>query len=296
MKIDDIINDNYSGSMILLQKMVEQLNDELKVAQDIKTTDVEKLYENISECVKSIVRSQPNMASLRKYGFLFTAHFKRLLAQEIEPKSIIIELTHKLKSIEDEIKESVKNISLNVSKILAHMPKVMTISNSTLVRRSFDEAIAQNKHLEVTCLKSDPPGEGVVLAEYLSKFDVKVRLAADFEMGLFMDNVNFVLISADRILENEIINKSGTLPLCLTAKYFNIPVYLISETAKILFEQDRAVKFRKRDAVEIYDNQNNDILVDNFYFERIPLLLIDKVICENGIFDTEEFKKWYLKG
>ena len=82
----------------------------------------------------------------------------------------------------------------------------------------------------------------------------------------------------------------------MTAKYFNIPVYLISETAKILFEQDRAVKFRKRNAVEIYDNKNNDILVDNYYFERIPLLLIDKVICENGIFDTEEFKKWYLKG
>ena len=296
MNIDNIISDNYSGSITILKKMVEQINDELMVVQNDKEINIELHFEKISDFVKEIVRSQPNMAALRKYGFAFTSYYKRLLTQTLEPHDIILDLIQKIESVNKEIEKNIINITKNVSKIIAHMPKVMTISNSTLIRKSFDEAIAQNKRLEVTCLKSHPPDEGVILAEYLSKFDIKVRLAADFEVGLFMDDVNFILIGADRIMENEIVNKSGTLPLCLTAKYYNIPVYLVSETAKILLEQDRAVKFRKRDAEEIYNNKNSEIMVDNFYFERIPLSLIDKIICEDGIFDSEEFKKWYLKG
>jgi translation initiation factor 2B subunit (eIF-2B alpha/beta/delta family) len=296
MDIDLIIKDNHSGSMTLLQNMLKQLEEELVSVKDDKTPDIGALYEKISEFVKEVVKNQPNMANIRRYGFSFTNHFKKLLLQEVKAADIITDLSQTLISIKKEIEDNVQTISRHITKIITHMPKVMTISNSTLVRLSFDEAIAQNKKLEVTCLKSHPPDEGVILAEYLSQFDVRVRIASDFEVGLFMDDINFVLIGADRILEDEIINKSGTLPLCLTAQYFNIPVYLVSETAKILLEQNRAVKFRKRDAAEIYENTDNEIIVDNFYYERVPLKYIDKIICEEGIFDSEEFKKWYLKG
>ena len=296
MDIDSIINDNHSGSMTLLQRMLEQLEEELEAVKKEKTPDINAFYEKISEFVKEIVKNQPNMANLRKYGFSFTNHFKKLLLHELKTPEILSDLSETLSAISIEIENNVQIISRHIAKIITHMPKVMTISNSTLVRRSFDEVISQNKKLEVTCLKSHPPDEGVILAEYLSQFEATVKIASDFEVGLFMDDINFVLIGADRILENEIINKSGTLPLCLTAQYFNVPVYLVSETAKILFEQERAVKFKKRDASEIYENPDNEIIVNNYYYERVPLKFIDKIICEEGIFDSEEFKKWYLKG
>ncbi len=296
MNIDIIVNDNHSGSMALLEVMLDQLEKALQSVKGDNMFDINAFYETISNFVKDAVKSQPNMANIRKYGFSFTNQFKKLLVQEQKQQEIISELLEMVRSIKKEIEDNVQIISRHIAKIVTHMPRVMTISNSTLVRRSFTEAAAQNKKIEVTCLKSHPPDEGVILAEYLSQFDVKVRIASDFEVGLFMDDVNFVLIGADRILENEIINKAGTLPLCLTANYFNIPVYLVCETAKILYEQDRAVKFRKRDASEIYENSDNEILVDNYYFERVPLSYIDKIICEEGIFDAVEFKKWYLKG
>ena len=296
MDIDLIINDNHSGSMTLLQNMLDQLEKELAAAKGNNKLDINAFYGELSEFVKEIVKNQPNMANIRRYGFSFTNHFKKLLLQEMKTQEIVSDLSQTLISIKKEIEDNVQIISRHITKIITHMPKVMTISNSTLVRRSFDEAVAQNKKLEVTCLKSHPPDEGVILAEYLSQFDVRVRIASDFEVGLFMNDVNFVLIGADRILEDDIINKSGTLPLCLTAQYFNIPVYLVCETAKILLEQNRAVKFRKRDASEIYENPDKEIMVDNYYYERVPLKYIDKIICEEGIFDSEEFKNWYLKG
>jgi translation initiation factor 2B subunit (eIF-2B alpha/beta/delta family) len=296
MNIDAIISDNYSGSMTILQRLIDTIEKELKSAAETADLDIESLCDQISDAIKEIVKEQPNMANIRKYGFSFSGHFRKLLAQKVDRGEIIDDLLGMIKQIREEVRENLKTIAHHLSKIITLTPRVMTISNSTIIRSAFDVLIEKEKKFEVTCLKSHPPDEGVALAEHLARQGAKVRIAADSQAALFMNEVNFVLIGADRILENEIINKSGTLQLCLTARHYNIPVYLAVETAKILLEQDRAVKFKHRDPKEIYYNAENGILVDNYYFERVPLEYIDKIICEEGIFASEEFKKWYLKG
>jgi translation initiation factor 2B subunit (eIF-2B alpha/beta/delta family) len=296
MNIETIISDKYSGSMTILQKMFDALEAEIASVKDIQDLDIDLFCENISDSIKELVKEQPNMANIRKYGFSFSNHFRKLLTQELSKEEIIDDLAAAIKITRDEIDKNILAITQYLSKIITLMPRVMVISNSTLIRKSLDVVLAKEKKIEVTCLKSHPPDEGIVLAEYLEKRGAKVRIAADTQAGLFMEEVNFVLIGADRIIEDEIVNKSGTLSLCLTARHYNIPVYLVVETAKILLEQDRAVKFKNRDTKEIYDNGKNDIKVENYYFERVPLKYIDKIICEEGIFASDEFKKWYLKG
>ena len=127
----------------------------------------------------------------------------------------------------------------------------------------------------------------------MNKKGVKVTIVADSQAGSIMDNMNIVLLGADRLYEDGFVNKSGTLAVCLLAKHFNVPVYLAVETIKILKESERSIKPVERDPAEVYKG-NKNIDVYNSYYEKIPLKLVDKVICEEGVFETTDFLSWYL--
>jgi methylthioribose-1-phosphate isomerase len=114
-------------------------------------------------------------------------------------------------------------------------------------------------------------------------------------MGTIIKDMNIVISGADRLYETGFVNKIGTLPLALTAKHFRVPFYLACETDKILKEIDRSIRFYPQNPGEIYKNNKFKINVINYYFESIPYTFVSKIICEDGVFETNEFINWYLK-
>jgi translation initiation factor 2B subunit (eIF-2B alpha/beta/delta family) len=91
------------------------------------------------------------------------------------------------------------------------------------------------------------------------------------------------------------VNKSGTLPLAIISKKYQVPIFLATETDKILKEIDRSVRFYPQDPSEIYSGKVKSLNVSNFYFEMIPYDYVNKIICEDGVFDTKEFITWYIE-
>jgi translation initiation factor eIF-2B subunit delta len=245
---------------------------------------------------RQVLKKQPNMALLRQCSSQFFSHFKRTLKAEKTSVQIFEDILGKLDQIQQKLEENLEQISSSGAKLIAAANNIMTISHSTIVQHVFEKALGQKKRFKVFNLKSHPPDEGVSFAEALGRSGIKTTLIADAEMAVFMPDMHLVMIGADRIYENGFVNKAGTLPLCLTARYFNIPVYLVVETWKILSEKDKAVKFIERDGKEIYDNSDNLLEVKNLYFESIPLEMVNKIVCERGVFETHEFVDWYLKG
>ena len=114
-------------------------------------------------------------------------------------------------------------------------------------------------------------------------------------MATIIKDMNMIISGADRLFESGFVNKIGTLPLAITAKYYNIPLYLASETDKILKEIDRSVRFYLQNPEEVYDNKKSKIEIINYHFESIPYEFVSKIICEDGAFETNEFINWYIK-
>ena len=83
--------------------------------------------------------------------------------------------------------------------------------------------------------------------------------------------------------------------MAITSNTFNIPFYVACETDKILKEIDRSVRFYNSDPDEVFKTKSKRISVLNYYFEKIPYKYVSKIICEEGVFETHEFIKWYLK-
>lgn len=292
--IDTILNDNRSGSVKLTQNTLNfyrtHLNEMLSNSQKL-----EDIFEQFQGVAKKIMKKQPNMVLLRKSTNTIVIYFKRLIKSEKETDQIIKAVEKKILSIEQEIDTRIKKIGNTGSKIIAPTNKIMTISNSTLVKKILDTAHNQKRKFEVYCCKSHPPDEGVYLAETLDKSGIKTTLIADSQIGMFMPEMNLVLIGADRIYETGFVNKTGTLALCLIAKHYNIPIYLAADTTKILPESERIIKFVSQNKKEVYTGNRKQISIENVYYEKVPINLIHKVICEDSIFDTIDFINWYLK-
>lgn len=294
MKLDikSIIADNKSGSFTITTNLLKHFQE--YISEKEKTNDsVDQMFEEMQTAAKTMIKYQSNMVLLRKTSYSIVAYFKRLLKTSKDRKELFTALKSKIETTLEDVNNDIESIAANGAKIIANFNKILTYSNSTVVQYLLHKADQQKRKFEVFCLKSDPPGEGVSFAEYLAKKGIKTSIIADTQAGVMMNEMNLVIVGADRLYEDGFVNKSGTLALCLLAKYYNIPVYLAAETSKILKESERSVKQSERSPQEIYDG-DEEINVVNNYYEKIPINLIHKVICEEGVFETPEFLSWYL--
>jgi len=292
LDISDILSDNTSGSFTITSNSLTKYIEYLKKEKD-NNTDLEILFENIQNAAKDLVKSQPNMALIRRTNYSFVSYFKRFLKSDKSRKEVIKMMISKLQATEKELNGNLKTIAEYGSRLITNFNKILTFSSSTIVMHIFKNADNFKRKFEIFCLKSDPPQEGVQLAELMSKRGIKTTIVADSQAGVVMDDMNIVLLGADRLYENGFVNKAGTLAVCLLAKQFNIPVYLAVETIKILKESERSIKQVERHPAEVYSGDKN-IDVYNGYYEKIPLDLVNKVICEEGVFETSDFLSWFL--
>lgn len=293
LTLEAILADNQSGSEIITRKALELYKLRLVKGQ-AAGENLQKIYDELISHSKALIKNQPNMVLLRRKSTELTTYFKRIMksAKEDEVLAMVIE---KVEQVMEEIDENAGKIASIGSKIIATSNKVMTISNSTLVRKIFLTIAAQHRRFEVYNLISHPPDEGIAFAEYLAKNNIRSTIIADSQVGVFLPKMNLVLIGADRLYKDGFINKAGTLPLCLAAKHHNVPVYLAVETGKILLESERAIKITNQNPDEVYKSNIRKLNAENIYYEKTPLELVHKIICENGVFETFEFKDWYLK-
>jgi len=294
LTIDSIMADSCSGSQTIARQMLAYFEQLLNQAGQ-NGESAEHTYEKLQADSKQLIRRQPNMVLLRRLSTVMLSYYKRLLKSGKNSAHIIAAMKIKLEQVKNELEQNSARIASMGSKIIATSNKIMTISKSTLVQRIFETTHQYKRRFEVFTLLSQPPGEGAGFAEALSGLGIKTTILADSQIGVFMPAMNLVLIGADRLYKNGFINKSGTLPLCLTAKHYNIPVYLAVETTKILLESERAIKLNSQDASEVYASGNKNLRAQNIYFEKTPLELVHKIICEDGVFETFEFINWYLK-
>ncbi|KAA3614172.1 MAG: hypothetical protein D8M58_18430 [Calditrichaeota bacterium] len=292
LNISEIRNDNRSGSFTLtmntLKLFKKYLNEKKK-----SNTDAETVFEEMQIAAKNLIKHQSNMVLLRKANNSLISYFKRLLKSDKNPAELFSALVEKIELLEEEYQNNIDVIASSGAKLITNFNKILTYSNSTVATDILKKADSQKRKFEVFCLKSDPPGEGVELAKNLNELGIKTTIVTDSQAGVIMNDMNLVIIGADRLYEKGFVNKSGTLAVCLLAKHFNIPVYLAVETTKILKETERSIKDIERDTKEVYTGDES-ISVVNSYYEKIPLTLVHKVISEQGVFETPEFSSWYL--
>lgn len=145
--------------------------------------------------------------------------------------------------------------------------------------------------------------------------NLEIKLYTDASAALAAADVDFLLMGADRIsATNGISNKTGSLPAVLSARHAqpSVKVLVLSDLEKVegLIGEESQSAQEENDPIEVVngwkkegvkgvagledclnaskpkedgDGCNARVEVKNIYFERIPLTLVDALVCDEGV-------------
>ncbi len=169
---------------------------------------------------------------------------------------------------------------------------IMTHSYSSTVLRSLLLAKARGKSFEVICTESRPICEGRDLARRLGEEGVKVKLIIDAAASCFLPQVQMVMVGADSISTQGLVNKIGTYGLAIAARTHDVPFYALCGTEKFL-PPERLANFaiETKDPREILAEPAQNVEVVNRYFDITPLEYLSAVITERGLLPPAEVER-----
>jgi methylthioribose-1-phosphate isomerase len=109
--------------------------------------------------------------------------------------------------------------------------------------------------------------------------------------------VNRVIVGADRIVKDAVINKIGTYNLAIISRKFQIPFYVAAPISTFdIFSTSKRVKIEERDPTEVTHIGGKRIApegvkVYNPAFDVTPLDYVEAIITEKGIIQSPNESK-----
>jgi len=161
----------------------------------------------------------------------------------------------------------------------------------------------KGKTIKVIATETRPLLQGARLTAYeLLRDGIPFTLITDNMVGCVMAKglVNKVVVGADRIVKDAVINKIGTYTIAVLANEHKVPFYVAAP--KSTFDMNRLAKdvvIEERSAQEVIKFGGvqvapKGISVFNPAFDITPLKYITAVICEEGIVSQADFQKSQL--
>ena len=160
--------------------------------------------------------------------------------------------------------------------------RVLTHSNSSMVRDTLMSAKEMGKSLDIVCMEARPGQEGEVLARTLCEAGFHVELIVDAAMGLALEHVDVVMVGADGIGTFGLVHKVGTKPLALMAKETSRSLLCIATSYKCWPIGVSIPEEPPKKEEEIVERAG---CIDGFnrYFDITPLEWIDRVVTGKGV-------------
>ncbi|MBW2146234.1 MAG: translation initiation factor eIF-2B [Deltaproteobacteria bacterium] len=164
---------------------------------------------------------------------------------------------------------------------------ILTHSRSRTVIDALIRWSAPGRRVVIT--ESRPMNEGFHTARELAQANLAVTLITDAQAGLFVPQVEAVLVGADSVLRcGSIINKAGTLLLALAAHRFGVPVYVACETLKFRISSTEGEPgLEEKDPGEVAAQEGIGFTVRNIYFDITPPDLLTGIVTEAGVQSPE---------
>jgi len=226
--------------------------------------------------------------SARKgFGASFDAECRALLAAR--PTAVVlynaIERVMKDRSRESLEKvvrelEAAKEITAkNAAKIFPSNAVVLTHCHSTFVVA----ALVRNRQKirEVIVTETRPRDQGVRTAKELVAARVPVSFIVDSAISDFISRTDIVVVGADALRKEGLVNKVGTHPLALVAKENSKPLYVV--TSSFTIDRRKNILMEQRPAAELQHPDLHGAKIFNPAFDITPWKYITAVVTENGI-------------
>ena len=162
----------------------------------------------------------------------------------------------------------------------------LTHSYSLTVLAALVRAKEAGKRFGVVCTQSLPRQGGILMARALAGAGIEVEVIADAAAAEFIQGFYHVLLGADAIVADGLVNRVGTLGMALVAKAVGVPVYCLAGSEKFL-PLETPVSMDEHDPEEIIASAPN-LHGYNCYLDLTPLDCITRFFTEDGPIDAQQ--------
>lgn len=211
--------------------------------------------------------------------------------------------------IADEDAEANRKIGKNGAKLIKDGDTILTHCNAgELATVEYGTALGvvraawqQGKKIKVIATETRPLLQGARLTSYeLKREGIPVTLITDNMVGYVMSKglVNKVVVGADRIVQDAVVNKIGTFTVAIVAKEHKVPFYVAAPKSTFdLKQKSTNVIIEERAPTEVTHIGSkqiapNGVNVLNPSFDITPLKYVTGIICETGVFSKKDFTKF----
>ncbi len=158
----------------------------------------------------------------------------------------------------------------------------------------------QGKKVSVIATETRPKLQGARLTAYeLKREGIPVTLITDGMVGYVMQKrlVNKVIVGADRIVRDAVINKIGTFGIAVLAHENKIPFYIAAPNSTFdLTHSASEVVIEERNPEEVthFGTQKiapNGVKVLNPAFDITPMRYVTAIICETGVLTPKDLER-----
>lgn len=184
----------------------------------------------------------------------------------------------------DHIVTSIDRIAENSFPLIEGKETIVTHSSGSTIRRVLLNAHEKGLTPRIICTESRPINEGRKLAEDLSDSGLKVTLVVDAAIFQEIEAADLVLLGADSISIQGLVNKIGTKGVAQVARNLQKDLYVLAGTDKVMPLGVRPYEKDLRNPEEIYKGSHG-LDVRNYYFDLTSMGLMSGLVTEDGIFD-----------
>jgi len=268
----------------------------------------EDLMKEIEESAEILRKTRPTAVNL---FWAINRIVKKAREASGDAKAVAKAVIEEAQRMADEDVEVNRKIGEHGSKLIDDGDVVLTHCNAgSLATVDYGTALGvvraawnQGKRIKVIATETRPKLQGARLTAYELKRDgIPVTLITDSMVGFVMSKhlVNKVVVGADRIVRDAVLNKIGTYNVAVLAHEHGIPFYVAAPTSTMDLSHtsgDAVIEERDPEEVTHFLSQRiapKGIEVMNPAFDVTPMKYVSAIITEEGVLYPEGILK--LKG
>ena len=275
-----------------------------------KALNKEKLLIELEDAGEIIKHQRPTAVNLF-WGVDRVLDKARNFSGNVEGlKAVIIEEAQKI--AEEDVKQN-RAIGQNGALLIENGDTILTHCNAgELATVEYGTALGviraawkQGKKIKVIADETRPLLQGARLTAYELKRDgIPVTLITDNMAGYVMSKglVNKIIVGADRIVQDAVVNKIGTYSVAILAHEHGIPFYVAAPKSTFDLQHkasDVIIEERKSDEVTHIGSQQiapDGVSAMNPAFDITPLKYVSAIISESQVYYNRDFRKFKNKG
>jgi methylthioribose-1-phosphate isomerase len=273
-----------------------------------KARNREELIDELDEAARTIRTTRPTAVNL---FWAIDQILKKAKESKGSPQELAALIVEEAQRIADQDVQANREIGKYGATLIKKGDIILTHCNAgALATCDFGTALGvvrtawnQGKKIKVFATETRPLLQGARLTTYeLKREGIPVTLITDNMVGYVMQKglIDEVIVGADRIVQDAVINKIGTFTVAVLAKEHAVPFYVAAPTSTLdLMHKSSDVLIEERKPEEVthiagHRVATEGVKVMNPSFDITPLKYVSAIITETGILYKRNFRNLRL--